>query len=106
MNGVIGMLNLLLETPLDGTQLDYAETARSRARAVCADQRHSGPLQDRAESCGAHPAAPARRARRCARTLRRERRGEEKCELAAFVADDVPETLLATPSAYARFSST
>ncbi|CAI7836906.1 unnamed protein product, partial [Closterium sp. NIES-53] len=34
MNGVIGMLNLLLETPLTITQLDYVETARTSGRAL------------------------------------------------------------------------
>ncbi|CAI5502503.1 unnamed protein product, partial [Closterium sp. Naga37s-1] len=34
MNGVIGMLNLLLETPLSITQLDYVETAHTSGRAL------------------------------------------------------------------------
>ncbi|GJP54723.1 hypothetical protein CLOM_g13773 [Closterium sp. NIES-68] len=34
MNGVIGMLNLLLETPLTITQLDYVETAHTSGRAL------------------------------------------------------------------------
>ncbi|CAI5535819.1 unnamed protein product, partial [Closterium sp. Naga37s-1] len=35
MNCVIGMLNLLLQTPLDAVQLDYVETSRTSGRALC-----------------------------------------------------------------------
>lgn len=34
MNGIIGMTGLLLETPLDGEQREYAETVRSSAEAL------------------------------------------------------------------------
>ncbi|CAI7778362.1 unnamed protein product, partial [Closterium sp. NIES-54] len=34
LNAVIGMMNLLVDTPLDATQLDYAETARTSGRAL------------------------------------------------------------------------
>jgi signal transduction histidine kinase len=34
MNGIIGMTGLLLDTPLDATQRDYAKTARDSGRAL------------------------------------------------------------------------
>ena len=35
MNGIIGMTGLLIDTHLDRTQRDYAETIRSSARFSC-----------------------------------------------------------------------
>ncbi|CAI5998144.1 unnamed protein product, partial [Closterium sp. NIES-64] len=100
MNGVIGMLNLLMETPLDGTQQDYAETACSSGRALCAlinDILDLSKIE-----------AEKLRLERIPLNLRAElddvlalfvESAEEKrsVELAAFVADDVPETLVGDP---------
>ncbi|CAI5466447.1 unnamed protein product [Closterium sp. Yama58-4] len=100
MNGVIGMLNLLLETPLDSSQQDYAETACSSGRALCAlinDILDLSKIE-----------AEKLRLERIPLNLRAElddvlalfvESAEEKrsVELAAFVADDVPETLVGDP---------
>ncbi|CAI7839123.1 unnamed protein product, partial [Closterium sp. NIES-54] len=107
MNGVIGMLNLLLETPLDGTQQDYAETACSSGRALCAlinDILDLSKIE-----------AEKLRLERIPLNLRAElddvlalfvETAQEKCcvELAAFVANDVPETLLGDPLRVNQFS--
>ncbi|CAI7796414.1 unnamed protein product [Closterium sp. NIES-54] len=100
MNGVIGMLNLLMETPLDGTQQDYAETACSSGRALCALINDILDLS-KIEAEKLH-------LERIPLNLRAElddvlslfvESAEEKrsVELAAFVADDVPETLVGDP---------
>ncbi|CAI5471873.1 unnamed protein product [Closterium sp. Yama58-4] len=94
------MLNLLLETPLDSSQQDYAETACSSGRALCAlinDILDLSKIE-----------AEKLRLERIPLNLRAElddvlalfvESAEENraVELGAFVADDVPETLLGDP---------
>ncbi|CAI5466454.1 unnamed protein product [Closterium sp. Yama58-4] len=100
MNGVIGMLNLLMETPLDRSQQDYAEMACSSGRALCAlinDILDLSKIE-----------AEKLRLERIPLDLRAElddvlalfveSAQEKRCvELAAFVADDVPEMLVGDP---------
>ena len=48
MNGIIGMTGLLLDTALDRTQRDYADTIRAQRRlAADRHQRHPRFLEDR-----------------------------------------------------------
>ena len=81
MNGVIGMSELLADTPLNGDQSLYAKTIKESAEAVADDhQRHSGSVKSRIRQNDAGCAAvPPRRNARKSDAARGRHRKNEKC---------------------------
>jgi signal transduction histidine kinase len=92
LNGVIGMTELLLQTPLNDEQREYGQAVRSSGR--CPDgghRRHPGLLEDRSGQARARPVRlPARRARRY-RLLRGGRAGAgQGVALRTALDEDLP----------------
>ncbi|CAI7767464.1 unnamed protein product, partial [Closterium sp. NIES-53] len=100
MNGVIGMLNLLLETPLDGSQKDYAQTAQSSGRALCAlinDILDLSKIEAEKLHLECIPLDLRAELDDVLALFVESAQEKRSVELAAFVADDVPEMLLGDP---------
>lgn len=100
MNGVIGMLNLLLETGLDATQLDYVETARTSGRALVELINDILDLSKiEANKMAVENIAMDIRAEvdNVLSMFVERLREKPEVEVAAYVADSVPATIVGDP---------
>ena len=107
MNGVIGMTGLLLDTPLDAEQREYAETVRTSGRALLTiindildfSKIEAGKLELDTIDFDVRDAVDD------VVELLAER-AHERGSSCSRVGDDVPAAVTATPAACARSSST
>ncbi|KAJ3678256.1 hypothetical protein LUZ60_002059 [Juncus effusus] len=99
MNGVLGMLQMLMDTYLDVTQQDYVRTAQASGKALVSlinevlDQAkiESGKLELEAVPFDLRVVLDDTLSLFCGKAQ------EKGLELAVFVSDEVPETLIGDP---------
>ncbi|XP_019193391.1 PREDICTED: histidine kinase 2-like isoform X1 [Ipomoea nil] len=102
MNGVLGMLQMLMDTNLDATQRDFAQTAHASGKDLISlinevlDQAkiESGHLELEAVSFDLRAVLDN------VLSLSSGRSHEKGIELAAYVSDQVPETVVGDPGRF------